>query len=229
MRLKYSLFISALTLTTLLATGLAFAGWGDALKAAGDAGAEAAGLSYTPSEAEAGIKEVLSMGTDSAVSNLGKSGGFSMNPANAIPVPDALKSLGDNAGLMSMFNSAAESSVPSIGGLFNNSINDLDVSNPTSMLGSGSADTAITNYFDQQSRPHLRKLARPIVAESLDAAGAGGTMSAMSTAMQGTGFDPVDYVTDQTLDVMFRYIGEKEKSLRSSGGAGASSLLQKIF
>lgn len=226
MRQKYSLTTVALLLTALLASTPSIAGWGDAIKAAGDAGAKAVGLSYTPSEAEAGIKEVLKLGTDSAVSELGSSGGFSVNPATAIGLPDSLSSLADATGLLSIFNSAAESSVPAVGKAFKSAIDDLDITNPGGMIGGG--DTSITNYFEQASRPMLKKLARPIVSQSLDSAGMGPYMGAMSVASQGTGFDPVDFLTERTLDGMFLYIGEKEKSLRSTGG-GASELLKKLF
>ncbi|BCS89416.1 DUF4197 domain-containing protein [Pseudodesulfovibrio sediminis] len=235
MRQKYSLIITALTLTTLLAAGFAYAGWGDIPKSVGDAASTAAGLPYTPSEATAAIKEVLGMGTDSAVETLGTSGGFMDDPVAAIPLPDMFKNMGsDSSGLLSALNTAAEDSVPSVGGLFKDAIDNLDVSNPTAMLDSGSSDTAITTYFEGQSRASLKTLAKPIVSKSLDAAGAGTYLSALTTAQQaasitGTTFDPVDYVTDQTLDAMFHYIGEQEKNLRSTGGAGASALLQKIF
>jgi len=218
--------IAALMLTAMLISTPASAGWGDALKAAGDAGAKAAGLSYTPSEAEAGIRKVLTLGTDSAVSKLSSGGGFSANPATAIGLPDSLSSLGDAAGLLSTFNSAAESSVPSIGGLFKTAIGDLDVPNPGAMIGGG--DTSITSYFEKVSRPAIRKLAKPIVSRSLDAAGMGPYVGAMSMASQGAGFDPVDFVTDKTLDGIFLSIGEKEKTLRSTGG-GTSELLKKLF
>lgn len=228
MKLKYILFPTAL-IVFLLAATLCLAGWGDALKNAGDAGAKAAGLSYTPSDAIAGIREVLSLGTESAVSTLEKPGGFSSDPALSIPMPDMLKGFGDSTGLLSTFNKAAESSVPSTGSIFMDAIQNLDISNPVALLGG--SDDAITKFFESSSRDTLKKLVKPVINTSLDTAGVGTYLSAMSaaqTATGGTPFDPVDYVTDYTLDGMFSLMAMQEKELRSTGG-GTSELLKKLF
>lgn len=236
MKPKYLSSILATTLLALLLAGSCFAGWGDALKDAGsqlaDEGATAAGLPYTPSEAMAGIKEVLSLSTESAVSNLGKSGGFSDNPAVSIPMPDMLKGLGDPTGLVSSMNKAAEAAVPSTGNIFLDAIQNLNIGDPTSLLGG--ADNAITKYFEDSSRGTLKSLVKPVVSGSLDAAGVGSYLNTLTLAQQAANpgappFDAVDYVTDKTLDGMFHLMAEQEKSIRSGGGAGASELLQKLF
>jgi len=221
-------FFLIVTILVLPAT----AGWGDSLKSAGDAGAKAVGLPYTPTEADAGIRELLHMGTDYAVTELGQKGGFSNNVAAAIPLPKTLSSMIGSSGLLSSFNTAAEKSVETIGGIFHKTINTMDIGNPVSMI-SGS-DTSITDYFEETARPTLKEMARPVVENQLGAAGLSTYTNAIKTAQalsntSGTTFDPVDYVTDKTLDAMFTYIGEEEKNLRSSGASGASELLKKLF
>ncbi|MCJ2164289.1 MULTISPECIES: DUF4197 domain-containing protein [unclassified Pseudodesulfovibrio] len=234
MKSKYSPIPLILLLTILVWTAPGHAAWGDAIKGMGDAGATAMGLPYTPSQAEAGIKQVLSMGTDSAVSSLGVNGGFSNNEALALPLPDLFSKASGSAasGLVSALNSAAESSVPSLGPLFQNAIQSLDIGNPASMIGGD--DDSITRYFENSARPSLKKLAKPIVSKSLDATDAGQYLNALTAAQQmsnltGVAFDPVDYVTDRALDGMFSYIADTEKDIRSTGGAGASELLQTLF
>jgi hypothetical protein len=206
------------------------AGWGDALKSMGDQGSKVAGLAYTPSEGLAGIKETLSTGADYGASVLSQPGGFSKSPETTLALPSSLSGLGEKAGLLSALNSAAEDSIPGTSSIFADSIKNLSVSNPTSAIGGG--DSGITQYFESASRTSLKKAVKPIVAKSIKAAGVDNYLSAL-TAMQkvtgGTAFDATDYLTDKTLDSMFHYMSEKESSLRSSGGAGASALLQKIF
>ncbi|WP_319542187.1 DUF4197 domain-containing protein [uncultured Pseudodesulfovibrio sp.] len=219
-----------LTATLFVLPGIA--GWGDSLKSMGDTGSKAVGLPYTPTEADAGIREVLEMGTDYAVAELGKSGGFSANPVTAIPLPDMLSTMVGTSGLLSSFNTAAEESAAPIGGIFHQTIDSMDIGNPVSII-SGS-DTSITDFFEQTARPTLKDLARPVIEQNLNAAGLGSYTNAISAAQlmsnaSGSPFDPVDYVTDRSLDAMFMYIGDQEKDLRSNGAASASELLKKLF
>lgn len=219
----------------LVVTVLAFpgiAGWGDSLKSVGDAGAKAVGLPYTPTEADTGIRELLHMGTDYAVTELGQEGGFSNNMTAAIPLPSMLSSMIGGSGLLTSFNTAAEQSVETVGTIFHKTIDIMDIGNPVSMI-SGS-DTSITDYFEETARPTLKEQAQPVVAQHLDAAGLGAYTNAIKTAQllsnaSDAPFDPVEYVTDKTLDSMFTYIGQKEKDLRASGASGASELLKKLF
>lgn len=236
MNLKFiSIFFSTVVLATLM-TGTGSAGWGDTLKSVGsdyaDQGATTAGLPYTPSEAVAGVKEILSLGTDSAVSQLGTSGGFSSNPATAIPLPDMFKGMGDTSGLLGAFNKAAEASIPSTGNVFMDAIQSLTIDNAAMLLGGG--DDAITRFFEQSSRSTIKKLVKPIVGKSLEASGANTYLNALMGAQQMSGvsgppFDAADFVTDKTLDSMFYLIGAQEKSIRANGGAGTTELLKKIF
>lgn len=220
----------------LLMPSAAFSGWGDTLKQVGsdyaDQGATAAGLPYTPSEAVAGIKEVLSMGTDYATSSLGVPGGFSSNPATALALPDSLTSLGDTVGLLSSLNSAAEGSVPGTGNIFLDVIKNLAVGDYATLLNGG--EDAITRFFESSTRDTLKKMVRPVVDKSVEASGVSAYLAPLMAAQQttnvaGPAFDPVDYVTDRTLDGMFYYIGMKERDIRASGGVGTTDLLQKLF
>jgi len=236
-KLKYSLITVLLSLAVTLIAAACFAGWTDAVNDTGsqfaDEGAKAAGLPYTPSEAVAGVREVLSLGTDSAVSTLGQPGGFSSNPAMAIPLPDMLKGLGgDSSGLVSSMNMAAESAVPSTGNIFLDAIQNLAVGDASTLLGGG--EDAITRFFEKSSRATLKTLVKPIVTTSVDQTGAGTYLNAMFATQQATGidgptFDVYDYVTDRTLDGMFLVMGMQEKSIRADGGLQTSDLLQKIF
>lgn len=229
MRLKYHFFSVALSLAVLLTASTAMAGWGDAVKQAGDAGATAAGLSYTPSEAIQGIKDVLALSTGYAEAKLAAPGSFSSTPAVAIPLPDVLKGFGDSSGLLASLNRGAEGAIPSTSDLFMSTIENLKVDNYSSLL-SGSTD-AITRFFESSSRDTLKTLVKPVVTKSADSAGVGTYMKAFTAAQQASGstFDIYDYLTDRTLDGMFHFMSIKEKSLRTEGGAGTTDLINKLF
>lgn len=220
---------AVIALTLILTTGLAFAGWGDALKAAGKAGAEAAGLSSLTDKAETAVREVLTLGKDYAIETLGKDGGFSDNVYAAISLPDSVSTLATMSGLTSILNSAAETAVPALDTAFSQSIEDLDLSDPSTLLTSAKSDTGVTDYFDTESRSSLKELARPIVETALADAGLSSYSTALSVITKTTGFDPLDYTTEQILDAMFHFMGEKEKDLRATGAEQASELLQTFF
>lgn len=231
MKRKQSL-IPPLVVILLLCASTPFAGWGDTLKQAGsqyaDDGAKAAGLAYTPTEATAGIKDVLSIGTDYAVSRLTEPNGFSADPATAFSLPSSLSDLGNPAGLLNSLYNAAGDSVPATGNIFLDVIQKLSISDASSLLGSG--EDAITRYFEQSSRSMLKKLVNPIVAQSVEAAGVGSYLNALGSAgAAGPPFDATDFITERTLDGMFHFMALKEKSIRESGGMGTTDLIKKLF
>ena len=228
MRLPHTFLATLLAATLVLTAGPALSGWGDALKSAGEAG-KAAGLSYSSSQADSAIKEVLTLGKDYAIETLGKDGGFSDNAAAAISLPGSLSGLMSKSGLTATLNSAAEGAVRSLDGIFDTTIEGMDVSDPMPLLKSAGASTGISDYFEDQSRSTLKELAMPIVKQYLENAGMPSYTSAISAVTTGTGFDLVGYTTDKVLDAMFHYMGEKETSLRETGGEGASTLLKNIF
>ncbi|WP_338669305.1 DUF4197 domain-containing protein [Pseudodesulfovibrio methanolicus] len=206
-------------------------GWGDALKAAGDAGAKAAGLSVTPSQIESAFRELLSMGADSAVESLSRDGGFSKLAATSLSLPDSYRKVAETVApdLLANLNSAAEAAVPAIGELFQKTIKTMEFANPSGLL-SGKSD-AVTSYFEESARPGLAENAAPLIRSALKKAGAGTAVDAAQrlSALTGTDFNPVDYLTNKTLDSMFLYMGKTEKDVRSGDIAVTSELLKKVF
>ncbi|OIQ50448.1 hypothetical protein BerOc1_02385 [Pseudodesulfovibrio hydrargyri] len=209
----------------------ASAGWGDTLKAAGDAGAKAAGLSVTPSQIEGAFRELLSLGADSAVKSLSQDGGFSRLAATSLSLPDSYRKVAETVApdLLANLNTAAEAAVPAIGELFQKTIKTMEFANPTGLL-SGRND-AVTSYFEQSARPGLTENAAPLIRSALEESGAGTAVSAAQklSALTGTDFDPVGYLTDKTLDSMFLYMAKTEQDVRSGDMAVTSELLQKVF
>ncbi|WP_319581530.1 DUF4197 domain-containing protein [uncultured Pseudodesulfovibrio sp.] len=220
-----------LVLTLTWSAAPASAGWGDALKAAGDAGAKAAGLSVTPSQIESAFRELLSMGADSAVESLSADGGFSQLAATSLSLPDSYQKIAETVApnLLANLNSAAESAVPAIGELFQKTIKTMEFANPSGLLSG--KDDAVTSYFEDSARSGLSTNAAPLIKSALEQAGAGTALNAAQklSAMTGTDFDPVSYLTEKTLDSMFLYMAKTEKDVRSGDLAVTSELLQKVF
>lgn len=220
-----------LLFSCLWAAAPASAGWGDALKAAGDAGAKAAGLSVTPSQVETAFRELLAMGADSAVDSLSRDGGFSKLAATSLSLPDSYQKVAESVApnLLADLNSAAEAAVPAIGDLFQQTIKTMEFANPSGLL-SGESD-AVTSYFEESARPSLAENAAPLIRSALEKTGAGGALDAVAqlSTLTGTAFDPADYLTNKTLDAMFLYMARTEQGVRSGDIATTSALLQKVF
>ena len=236
MKLKYVLTSFLTPLAFLLIIGPCFAGWGDAVKDVGsqyaDDGATAVGLPYTPSEAVAGVKEVLSISTKSATTNLSKPGGFSV-PGIGFELPSSLMNLGGNtSGLLSSLQGAATNSIPGTGNVFMDAISGLAAGDYSSLLSGG--EDAITRFFEKSSRETLKKLIKPIVGPGIEASGVNTYLAPLLAAQQSSGiagpqFDATDFVTEKTMDGMFFYMALKEKDIRTTNGAGSTDLLQKLF
>ncbi len=147
----------------------------------------------------------------------------------ALPLPDSLKGLSNASGLLGSLNIAAEKTVPSTDNIFMDAIEQLSITNASSLLGGG--EDAITRFFESSSRDAIRKLMMPIVSKSVEAAGVDKYLSAMTAASSVTepAFDPNAYVTDRTLDGIFHIMALKEKELRATSGAGTTDLIQKII
>lgn len=217
-------------LLAVLMAASASAGWGDALKQAADDTATSAGAPYTPTEAVTGIKEVLALGADSAVSTLGAPGGFSSSQY-ALPLPDPLSGLtGNSSGLLSAMNLAAEATAGSSGNMLMDAIQALSVGNYAALLGGG--EDAITRFFESSARSHLRELIKPVAGVAMEKAGVGDYLSAMmagQSAGVAGGFDMGGFIADRTLDGIFAVMAVKEKDIRASNGVGTTDLLQKLF
>ncbi|WP_316898919.1 DUF4197 domain-containing protein [Pseudodesulfovibrio indicus] len=220
-----------LVLAAALTPVSAHAGWGDALKQAGDAGSQAMGLSVGPSQIETAFRELLVMGTDSAVESLSADGGFSRKAATALSLPEGYHKIAETVApnLLASLNSAAEDAVPEVGALFRKTIETMEFSNPGSLLSGNK--TAVTEYFDANARDSLTRGAAPLVEAALNQAGGASILSAVKqlSGLTGTPFDPVDYLTRKTLDSMFLYIGKTEKGIRSGDITATTELLQTVF
>lgn len=229
-----ALCIPLLTLAVLI-TAVPSYGWSDALKQTGsrlaDESATSAGLPYTPSEAVTGIKQVLSLGADSAVDTLGRPGGFS-GSRYALPLPDALTGIGgDTSELLSAMNMAAETTAGSSGPLLMDAIQGLTVGDYSALLGGG--EDAITRFFETSARDSLRRLLTPVVGSAMEQTGVVDSLTMLMAGKQASGvtggFDPASFIADRTLDGIFSVMALKEKDIRQSNGAGTTELLEKIF
>lgn len=215
-----------------------------ALLWAGGAPADPAALAALSShDAAGGLHAALSQGIDTAVSQLGKPGGFLNDPKVAIPLPPALDKAGRAMRMIGMsgeadnlhatMNHAAENAVAQAKPVFKQALHNMTLSDAKAILTGG--DTAGTEYFRRTTSAQLTQKFRPIVAsatarlrlaEEYDrVAGKAAQLGLLDS--KDANLD--DYVTAKALDGLFSRMADEERAIRKNPLGQTSSLIRKVF
>ena len=244
--------IIALTTATLALTISynANAGWLDDIKGAakevaGTDGTEITKSALSNSDVVSGLKEALANGVESAISTLGTSGGFLNNSAVKIAVPDSLKSVATTArtlgqgeyvdSLETTMNQAAEQAVPEAAEILSDAIREMSVEDAMNILNG--PDDAATQYFRKVSEASLTEKFKPIVSQATDKTRVTASYKNLTSqakpmlgaVMDDSSLDLDQYVTNKSLDGLFKYIAVEEKSIRENPAARTSDMLKTVF
>jgi hypothetical protein len=222
------------------ALGALFLARGACLALLGDAGAA---FALGETEAASGVRAALERGAESAVSLLGRPGGFMDNPQVKIPLPGALKSaaamlraVGQQQrvdDLVASMNKAAEQAVPAAKPLLLNAVHSMSVEDAVRIVRGG--DTSVTDFFAAKTRAPLGEKFLPIVSAETKKVSLAAKYNAV--ASKGSAFGLVkpedanveQYVTRKALDGLFLMIGQEEKKIRADPVGTGSALLKAVF
>lgn len=191
-----------------------------------------------------GLKEALSKGTQQAVAQLGKDGGFLNNLDVKIPLPDELRKvekllrkMGQDKyadQFVATLNHAAEKAVPEAATIFADSISQMTLADAKSIL-KGPEDAA-TQYFRKTSEAKLKERFLPIVKTATDQAGVTAAYKKLmqkagpAAQIMGSGATDLDgYVEAKAVDGLFKMIAAEEKRIRQDPLARTTELLKKVF
>ncbi|MFA5080932.1 MAG: DUF4197 domain-containing protein [Hydrogenophilaceae bacterium] len=244
-----------IVLMTTFAAGSAQAGFMDMLKdalgtnktstpAAATSPVTAATTPLSQDEIVRGLKEALAKGAQGAVAKLGKDGGFLNNAAVKIPMPESLakiektlRKLGQDKyadQFVTTMNQAAEKAVPEAAGILADTIRDITLDDAQAILKG--PDDAATQYFRKKSEARLAERFKPIVTQATDQAGVTSAYKKMVkkagplASMLGAGNEDLDgYVTQKSLDGLFKMVAEEEKAIRANPVERTTDLLKKVF
>ena len=239
---------SVLAAVLLLSSSIAHAGFWDFLQK----GSGLVSTGATPGVASAlteqeiirGLKEALSKGTQQAVASLGRDGGFLTNLSVRIPMPEnlqrvekTLRKLGQDKladDFVATMNHAAEQAVPMAASIFAGAVTNMTVDDAKAIL-TGPNDAA-TQYFRKTSEDKLREKFAPIVKDATEKTGVtsayknlikqAGPVASFLGADAG---DLDGYVTQKSLDGLFKMIATEEKKIRENPVARSTDLLKKVF
>ncbi|MDD5612543.1 MAG: DUF4197 domain-containing protein [Gallionella sp.] len=189
------------------------------------------------------LKQALTQGAETAVTNLAKENGYLGNDKVRIPLPEKLQQV---EGLMRQFgmgkyadelttsmNRAAEAAVPEAKTLLIGAVKNMTVQDAQAIL-TGSNDAA-TQYFRKNTEAALTGKFKPIVNKSMQKV----KLAEKYDQFAGKGaqyglVDPKDaklddYITRKAMDGLFLMMAEQEKAIRANPMQAVGSLAQKVF
>jgi Protein of unknown function (DUF4197) len=189
-----------------------------------------------------GLKQALTIGTDSSAKRLNKADGFFANAAIKILMPAEAKkaestlrkfgmgSLVDKA-ILSM-NRAAEDAAGGISTIFWDAIKGMTLTDGLSILRGG--DFAATDYLKKSTTAQLTEKMRPVIEQSLAKVDATKYWKDVFTAYNKFSKEPVNtdisaYVTEKSMAGIFYSIGQEEQKIRKDPAAQVTDLLKKVF
>ena len=203
------------------------------------------------------LKQSLGNGIQQAVARLGCADGFTTNLNVKISLPEKLKSvektlralkqdkLADD--FVATMNRAAEQAVPVAAGIFGDAVKQMNIDDAKALL-TGPNDAA-TQFFRRTTQTNLYAKFYPIVQQATAKAGVTAAYKAMMAKVGGgagdglmgslggltknyLGADALDvdaYVTNKTLDGLFKMIAQEELNIRQNPVARSTDLLKQAF
>jgi len=211
----------------------------------------------TQSEIIRGLKEALSVGTDTAVYRLSATNGYYRDALVKILLPKEADVILDNINkipggnklvnnVILSINRAAEDASKQAAPVFKQAIMSMSISDALGILNG--ADNAATNYLKRTSYNQLLNLYQPKIKSSVNKNLIGNISTAKawndltgawnkfanSTLGQIGGYKPVninleDYLTRKALDGLFIKIAEEEKQIRKDPKARVTEILRRVF
>ncbi len=214
------------------------------------------GKGLETSKLNLGVKQMLLQGSEQAIGSLGQAGGFLNNPAVKIPVPSSLSLL--ESGLrqagqgqyiddfVKSINAAAEQAVPEATAVFSKAIENMTPTDAMKILNG--PENSVTEYFKKTSSEELKQRLLPLIKQATDKNGVTTAYKGLMTKTEGlnlgalgnvgsllgggkdsSALDLDQYVTDQSLEGLFKVMAEEEAKIRSNPAARATDLLKQIF
>lgn len=199
--------------------------------------------SFSNADMVGGLKQALTQGAQTAVKNLGTSGGYLDNAKVKIPLPPSIEKAGETMRKFGMgkyadeletsMNRAAEAAVPEAKTLLVDSVKKMTVEDAKGILQGG--DDSATQYFRRTTSDQLTQKFKPIVQKAMakvklaqkydEFAGKGAKFGLINE--QDAHID--DYVTRKALDGLYVMIAEQEKAIRKNPVAATGDLARKVF
>ncbi len=196
-----------------------------------------------PLDISAGLKEALKNGITKEVSKLTVVDGFLKNEAVKIIMPSELQKVENTLRKLGMsnladqgivaLNRAAEDAVKEATPIFISAVKNINITDAkTILLGN---ENAATVYLQGATNKDLYAKFSPVVQQSIGKVGADVIWNTLITKYNNIPFvtkvnpDISDYVTNKSMEGVFKMISVEEKNIRTNLNSRTSDLLKKVF
>lgn len=197
----------------------------------------------TTTQASSGLKEALSRGISTAVSETGKPGGFENNPLIKIVMPEKLKNVEKGLRAVGMggqvdsfehsMNAAAEDAAPAARSIFMDALKAMTFDDAKQIVTGG--DTAGTEYMKRTTSTQVSDAFRPIIQKSMATTGVAEKLQSVLDSAPKLPFgktpsvDIDAYVLEKTVGGLFTMMGQEEAKIRTNPAAQVTPLLKTVF
>lgn len=197
----------------------------------------------TNAEVIKGLKDALTVGTNSSTSLASKMDGFNGNPKIRIPFPEEaikVKTTLQNLGMQSQIdkfettlNRAAEEAAKEAAPVFINAIKGMSISDGFAILKG--ADNAATTYLKNKTSAELTTKFTPIVQNAINKVELTKYWNPLITkynmipGVEKKNPNLDQYVTQKALEGLFKLLADEELKIRQNPAARATEMLKKVF
>jgi uncharacterized protein (DUF736 family) len=198
----------------------------------------------TDAEVIAGLKEALTIGTDSTVQQVNALDGYFGNALIKIQMPDyaqnAINVVGNLPGGQALIdnvvlkmNRAAEAAAQEAKPIFWEAITDITIADGWNILRG--ADTAATSYLRVNTEDPLYTAYKPKVEAAMTQVGVQQAWSQLTDLyntvplVEPVPTDISDWVTSRALRGLFVVVGQKEAQIRNDVTMRVTDLLRRVF
>jgi hypothetical protein len=201
----------------------------------------------TQADAALGIKEALGNGILSALSIVGRDGGFLNDQLIHIPLPKSLQSVQSvmsavGAGgllndLETELNHGAEKAAPVAKDIFFSAIRELTIQDAIGIV-KGPNDAA-TTYLQDKTTTKLANLFSPIMENALGQTGALQLFDQAAASVKNIPLAPqlgadakrdlIGHGVNYALSGVFHYVAEEEAAIRENPAKRTSEILRRVF
>jgi len=190
-----------------------------------------------------GLKQALQKGIDHQVSKLTEENGFYKNDQVKILLPEELQKVDDGLrkiGLgnladegLKLMNRAAEDAVKKATPIFVNAIKNMSIADAKQILLGN--DNAATEFLRNKTSDQLYNEFYPVVNQSFQDVGADQLWTSAISKYNKIPFqqnvdpDLSKYVTDQSLNGVFKMIAVEEQQIKEDFSSRTTDLLRRVF
>lgn len=214
---------------------------------------ELAKLGLSNTEIISGLKEALSIGANTAGSQLSVTNGYFANEAVKILLPPEAKPILDNISLIPggqvllnevvlKMNRGAEKAATKAAPIFLNAITGMTITDGLNILKG--SDSAATMYLKASTSAQLTSAFSPEINTAMEEVGAASLWNTLFSnynnwfpfynLISGTNYKAInpnlgEYATDRALKGLFLKVSEEEKLIRTDPTKRTTDLLKKVF